>query len=149
MAQVVLPSLREVIIDTTYILPLAGIKVKRDLLKAVVEGRARLRLDELGVSLVSVLEMQAKAAKLGVPAMRVVKAVQAVFSTFRLIPFKDVVQLAAQLSKRFDYIDALIVATAAAVGEDLVTEDSEIHKAKDFVKSFGVDAYSYGDVVKL
>ncbi|MEL9991206.1 MAG: PIN domain-containing protein [Thermoproteus sp.] len=138
------------IIDTTYILPLAGVEVKRDLLKAIVEGKTDLRLGDLGVSLASVLELQAKAAKLGVPAQRVVRAIRAVFSTFDVVPFyeKEVVEIAAELSRRLDYIDAVIAATAAARGEDLVTEDSEIHKAKDLIRSYGVNVLKYADVVK-
>jgi len=44
------------IVDTTYLLPLAGIGVDVDLLGAVVEGRARLSLDEVSVSLISLFE---------------------------------------------------------------------------------------------
>lgn len=57
------------IIDTTYLLPLARIGVETDLLRAVVEGRVRrdVSLRNLKVNLISLFELQAKAAKLGVP----------------------------------------------------------------------------------
>jgi len=53
------------IIDTTYILPLAGIGVKAYLLRAAAEGSARVSLNELKLSMISLFELQAKAAKLG------------------------------------------------------------------------------------
>ena len=41
------------IIDTTYLLPLAGIGVRMDLLRAVIEGRIKgVMLDDLALSLI-------------------------------------------------------------------------------------------------
>ena len=57
------------IIDTTYLLPLIGVDVRTDLLRAIAEGRTRRRIHfgELRVSLISIFELQAKALKLDVP----------------------------------------------------------------------------------
>ena len=62
------------ILDTTYLLPLAGIGVDVDLLRSIVEGRVPLDLGDVKVSLISLFELQAKAAKLDIPVERVVKA---------------------------------------------------------------------------
>ena len=135
------------IIDTTYLLPLAGIDVDRDLLRAAVEGRVRLSLEELKVSLISLFELQAKAAKLGVPVDRVVRAVRVVERLFTVIPFTDpeVVRIAFELRRHLrDFIDCVIAATAAAIGEDLVTEDSAIHSVSHILElEYGVKVYSY------
>ncbi len=45
------------ILDSNYLLPLAGIDVSTDLLMAVVENRARIKLEEIGVSLISIFEL--------------------------------------------------------------------------------------------
>lgn len=50
-------------------LPLIGVDVRTDLLRAIDEGRTRRRIHfgELRVSLISIFELQAKALKLDVP----------------------------------------------------------------------------------
>ncbi len=68
------------ILDTTYLLPLAGVDVRTNLLRDIVEGKIDLDISELKVSQISLFEMQAKAVKLGVPARRVVRAVIAISS---------------------------------------------------------------------
>ncbi len=139
------------ILDSTYFLPLAGIDVSTDLLVAVVENRAKIGLDEVGLSSVSILELQAKARKLDIPPERVTKAVRAILGTFRVFPFysEEVIRGAHSLrSILHDYLDAVIVATAIAAGEDLATEDSSIHKNASFIeKEYGIRIYSYRDLV--
>jgi len=51
------------------LLPLIGVDVRTDLLRAIDEGRTRRRIHfgELRVSLISIFELQAKASKLDVP----------------------------------------------------------------------------------
>ncbi|BES81851.1 PIN domain-containing protein [Pyrodictium abyssi] len=139
------------IIDTTYILPLAGIGVKADLLRAAAEGSARVSLDELKLSMISLFELQAKAAKLGIPPERVTRAVRVILRSFEVVPFYrgDVIEHAHILRSLLrDYIDCVVVATAAALGEDLVTEDRDIHAAKKDIESrYGIDVLSYRDLV--
>ena len=141
------------IIDTTYLLPLSRIGVRTDLIKAVVEGRARgVRLGDLKVSLISIFELQAKAAKLDIPTRDAVKAVNVILRSFQVIPFyrADIIETAHELrGKLADYIDSIIVATAAALGEDLATEDTNIHAhKKEIEKSYNVKILSYKDLVK-
>ena len=139
------------IIDTTYLLPLAGIDVETDLLRAIVEGRARVGLDELKVSLISLFELQAKAAKLGIPVERVVEAIEAVVESFEVVPFTrpDVVRAAFRLRRALrDYVDCVVAGTAIALGEDLVTEDQDIHGIADELEAeYGIKVYSYRSLV--
>ena len=139
------------ILDSTYLLPLAGIDVSADLLTAIVENRARIKLEEVGVSLISVFELQAKASKLNVAPERVFRAVRAILKTFRVFPFyrEDVLREAHFLRGVLrDYVDAVIVATAVAAGEDLVTEDSSIHENAAFIEEkYGIRVYGYEDLV--
>jgi len=76
------------IIDTTYLLPLARIYVKKtDILRVIAEGRAKLSFDELVVNLISLFELQAKASKLGVPPKYVFKALDVILKSFYVVPF--------------------------------------------------------------
>ena len=72
------------ILDTTYLLPLARISVDTDLLRAIAEGKVGWKLEEVTVSMISIFELQAKAAKLMVPAEFVVDAVEAIFRAFKV-----------------------------------------------------------------
>ena len=72
------------ILDTTYLLPLARISVDTDLLKAIADGKVGWKLEEVTVSMISIFELQAKAAKLMVPAEFVVDAVEAIFRAFKV-----------------------------------------------------------------
>lgn len=48
-----------------------------------------------------------------------------------------------------DYIDCIILATAIALEDDLLTEDGNIHKWKDYVyEECGVKVYRYSDLAK-
>ncbi len=141
------------IIDTTYLLPLARIDVKTDLLRAIAEGRARkgIGFRDLKVSLISLFELQAKATKLGIPPRDIVKAVNVALRSFQVIPFyrADIIEIAHELRKILaDYIDCIIVATAAALREDLATEDSDILSHKEEIEnSYGIEVLSYRDLV--
>ncbi|MHA1709854.1 MAG: PIN domain-containing protein [Candidatus Baldrarchaeia archaeon] len=143
------------IMDTTYILPLARIDVDTDLLKAIVEGRVKHRVDfhDLKVSLISIFELQAKGAKLGVPPGDVIKAVDVIFRAFEVIPFyrKDIVENAHKVRKLInDYIDCIVLATAISLDEDLITEDSLILSMKEKIeKKFGIRVFCYRDLVKV
>ena len=141
------------IIDTLYLLPLARIGVRTDLLKAIVEGKTEnIDLKDLKVSLISIFELQAKAAKLGVPSRDTVKAISVILKAFRVIPFyrEDIVETAYELYRILDdYIDSIIVATAVALREDLATEDTVIHAhKKELEEEYGIKILSYKDLVK-
>ena len=57
-----------------------------DLLRAIANGRIReIDFSDLGVSLISLLELQAKALKLGVNPVS--KAIKVILRVFRVIPF--------------------------------------------------------------
>ncbi|MEM3516836.1 MAG: hypothetical protein QW647_03495, partial [Candidatus Bathyarchaeia archaeon] len=68
------------ILDATYLLPLARIAIDLDLLDAIAKGKTSLKLEEITVSLISIFELQMKAAKLMVPTEFVVKATNAIFN---------------------------------------------------------------------
>ncbi len=140
------------ILDTTYILPLARIGVDTDLLLAIAEERTNLKLDEITLSLISVFELQAKVTKLGIPARFVNESIRTMADNLTLTPFSDpkVVELSIELrSTMSDYIDCIIVATAAALREDLVTEDSRIwSRRKSIQQKYGVSIFRYRDVLK-
>ena len=140
------------ILDTTYLLPLAGIGVDTDLLKAVFEDKAKLRLEDFSVSLISIFELQAKAAKLKVPVSTVLSAVKTITKVFKVVPFYDVevIDKSFELRKYIsDYIDCIIVATAIVLKKDLVTEDTLIHENKKLIKeNYGVNIFDYKSLVK-
>ncbi|MCE4599131.1 MAG: PIN domain-containing protein [Desulfurococcales archaeon] len=136
------------ILDTTYLLPLVGIGVDVDLLRSIVEGRAPLSLSDVKVSLVSLFELQAKAAKYDVPVDRVIMAIEAIERAFPVIPFTAprIVEVSLHLRRTLlkDYIDAVIAATAIALEEPLVTEDKDIHAvAHNLEREYKIKIYSY------
>jgi len=142
------------IIDTTYLLPLAKIGVKTDLLRAVVEGRIRreVSLQNLKVNLISLFELQAKAAKLGVPPRNVAEAIGVILKSFQVIPFykAEVIEIAHKLREILtDYIDCVIVATAITLREDLVSEDRDIlsHK-EELEKRYGIRIHNYQNLLQ-
>ncbi len=142
------------IIDTTYLLPLARIRIKHDLLKAIAKNDLKERIDfsNIKVSLISIFELQAKASKLGIPPQHVSRAVNTIFKAFTVVPFyrKDIIKEAHNLRKILnDYIDCIILATAITSGEDLVTEDSLITLIKGTIeKQYGVSILSYEELVR-
>lgn len=140
------------ILDTTYLLPLARIGVKTDLLKAIADARVtKPSLDEVKVSLISLFELQAKATKLGIPPHHTAKAVNAILKALPVIPFyrADVIARAQELYNVLrDYVDSVIVATAVVLGEDLVTEDTVIHRHRGLIeREHGIRILKYDDLV--
>lgn len=141
------------ILDTSYLLPLAQIAVDRDLLAAVAKKETDLKLEEISVSLVSLFELQAKGAKLNVPAKSTIRAVDAILSAFRVVPFyeTEVIEAAQSFRKIIsDYVDCIILATALASREDLVTEDSLVlEKKKKLLKDFNLKVLDFSDLVPI
>jgi PIN domain nuclease of toxin-antitoxin system len=140
------------ILDTTYILPLAKIGVDTDVLLAVAEKRTRLKLDEMAVSLISIFELQAKAAKLRIPSEVVSQSIQTILDSFQVYSFSDpkVIELSYALRMQMnDYIDCVIVATAIARQEGLMSEDSRIWKErKSLLAKYSLSVSRYRDVLK-
>ncbi|MEM3676867.1 MAG: PIN domain-containing protein [Candidatus Bathyarchaeia archaeon] len=140
------------ILDTTYLLPLARIAIDLDLLDAIAKGKTNLKLEDVAVSLISIFELQAKAAKLMVPAEFVVKAVNVMLNAFKVESFynPEIIKVSYELKKLIpDYIDCVVVATAITLKESLITEDSLIlANAEVIKKEYGVNVLSFKDVVK-
>ena len=139
------------ILDTTYLLPLAQIAVDTDLLAAVAKKNTGLKLEDIVVSLISIFELQAKAAKLKVPAKSTIRAVDAVLSAFRVIPFYEpgVIETAQRIRKIIpDYVDCIILATAVVSKEDLVTEDSIVLEKKEkLLKDHRLKVLNFNDLM--
>ena len=140
------------IIDTTYLLPLSAVGVDTDLLKAIDDGRINLELSKLAISSISLFELQAKTAKLGVSTNLTNEAIDVITSMFRVEPFydKEVVDIGFELLKHIpDYIDCIIAATAIAVGEGLITEDTKIIDKKHFLRErYKLNIASYKELIK-
>ena len=138
------------ILDTTYLLPLAQIAVDKDLLNAVAKKKADLKLEDISVSLISLFELQAKGAKLNVPTKSIVRAVDAITSGFRVIPFYNaaVIETAGKMRKAMpDYVDCIILATAITNKEELVTEDSRIlDKKRRLHEEYGLRVVNFKDL---
>ncbi len=135
------------ILDTTYLLPLAQIAIDTDLLAAAARGEVELRLEDVTVSLISIFELQAKAAKLKVPARSTAKAARAILTSFRVEPFfsATIIEASYNLRKLIpDYLDCVIVATAIVSREDLVTEDSLIlTKSETIREMYGIRTLNF------
>lgn len=140
------------ILDTTYLLPLAQIDVDTDLLVAVARKKADLKLEDVSVSLISVFELQAKSAKLNIPYKTVIRAVDAIMSAFHVVPFYEsgIIETAQRVRKTVsDYIDCIIVATAISNKEDLATEDSLIFEKKEkLFREYNLTVVSFKDLTK-
>jgi len=139
------------IIDTTYLLPLSKIGIDTDLLRAIDDGKTNLRIEDAKISLISVFELQAKAAKLKIPASFTIEAADVISTAFRIEPFynPEIIEVSQALLGRLnDYIDCLIVATAIALKEDLITEDSKIMKNRRFIKEkYKINVLNYKEVL--
>jgi len=140
------------ILDTTYFLPLAEIGIDTDLFLAEAQERTSVRLDKIGISSISLFELQAKAAKLRVPAKLVTTALRVIEDNFEVHPFSDpkVVETSFELRDRIsDYVDCIIAATAAVRKEELASEDSRIWKIRKPLRDiYGVKVWRYRDLVK-
>ena len=140
------------ILDTTYLLPLARINVDTDLLRAIADRKVSWKLEDVTVSMISIFELQAKAAKLMVPTEFVVDAVKAIFGAFNVESFyrPEIIKVAYKVKKLIpDYVDCVIVATAIVLKEDLATEDSQILSNRELVEEeYGVSISSYKELVR-
>jgi predicted nucleic acid-binding protein len=130
---------------------LAQIAVDTDLLAAVAKKNTDLKFEDIVVSLISIFELQAKAAKLKVPAKSTIRAVDAILSVFRVIPFYEagVIKTAQRIRKIIpDYVDCIILATAVVSKEDLVTEDSIVLEKKEkLLKDHHLKVLNFNDLM--
>jgi len=122
-----------IVLDTTYFLPIVGIKVRHDFFSALERNEISIDLREICLNEITLFEVQAKAAKLGVPPKRVTEGIDAIKEAFNVIPFYDpeIIRVSFKLRRiLLDYIDCIILATAISRGCSLLTEDSNIHSNK-------------------
>ena len=149
--------MRIMILDTSYFLPLAKIEIAPNLLLAVAENKIqpdRLSFDLITLNSISLFELQAKAAKLGVNSAWVIEALTAISKRFRIEPYNssEIIEIASSLRQNFftDYIDCIIIATAVVLREELVTEDSKIlRKRKELTDKYSLKILSYHDLTVI
>jgi len=138
------------IIDTTYLLPLSRISIDTDLLGSIDAGRIKLAFSDIGISTISLFELQAKSAKLRVPAKFTIEAMEVINSEFRVEHFYNpkIIEISHILSRQLhDYIDCIILGTAIALKEDLVTEDSKLMDIKKQVwEKYRINLFNYKDL---
>jgi hypothetical protein len=117
------------IIDTIYLLPLIGVSIDKDLLKAIVERRTRIDID--------IDDLQAKAVNLNISSQNLAKAIEIINSSIRVIPFynREVIEYLYEVYKLLRvHIDSIIVATAISLREDLATEERVILSIKKILR---------------
>ena len=143
------------ILDTTYLFPLARMQIQTDLLSALAEERIprnRLSFEEIQINSISIFELQAKAAKLKVNPEYVVTAIEEISKSFAVEPHysPNIIKRAFELkSVLSDYIDCIIVASAIELKTDLITEDSQIRKNRDKLKeTYGIEILTFREILK-
>jgi predicted nucleic acid-binding protein len=142
-------------LDTTYLLPAIGVSVKGVPGNAV--DRLMARSDEILISEMSLFELAAKGARYvldgELPPERVTRGISAIAhdASITAIPGYDTptLRLAFGLRRLLgDFIDCLILSSAANNGEVLVTEDEEIHRLKSESR-FGELMAAVGSTCKI
>ena len=127
--------------DTTYLLPYSRMGVAADIFGEMEKNG--VPIGDMGISSISLFELQAKAAKLGVPADYVVTAIENISDVFRVEQIHNIkiIEVATTLLKWLsDYIDCLILATAIVLEEGLITEDLEIRSRRNEIKDkYGIE----------
>jgi PIN domain nuclease of toxin-antitoxin system len=130
---------------------LAQIGVDTDLLAAIAKRKTDVKLEDLSVSLISIFELQAKGAKLHVPARAVIRAVDAIISAFQVVPFYEppIIEISQKIRATVsDYIDCILIATAVSTREDMITEDSLILEKKNkLFKEYKLRVSSFRDLI--
>jgi predicted nucleic acid-binding protein len=144
------------IVDTTYLLPLARIEIETDLLRAVAERkipRSRLSFDQIQINSISIFELQAKAAKLKVDPDYVLAAIEEISKSFTMEPYysPNVVKRAFELKTTIlsDYIDCIILASAVELKTSLITEDSRIRRVRRrILDKYGTEILTFREILK-
>ncbi|MHB8361496.1 MAG: PIN domain-containing protein [Thermoplasmataceae archaeon] len=117
------------ILDTTYLLPIVGIEVEADLFDAIENTRKPVDFNSISISLISIFEIQAKTAKLGISWEITSQAVDELMKKFEIVPFfgNDIIKTSLEIRQEIpDYIDCIILATAICRKDSLMTEDRRI-----------------------
>ena len=117
------------ILDTTYLLPLVGIEVEMDLFSAIEHISVDLDLSSVSISLISIVEIQAKCAKFGISWEIVNEALNELLNRFEIIPFynNNIMKTSFMIRREIpDYIDCIILSTAICMEDSLMTEDRRI-----------------------
>lgn len=125
-----------IVLDTTYFLPIVGIGVKSDFFLALEKREISVDPQDIYLNEITLFELQAKAAKLGVPPQRVSQGIDAIIEAFNVIPFREpkIIEIAFKLRKILpDYIDCIILATAISREYSLLTEDTDIQSNKQAI----------------
>ncbi len=139
------------IIDTTYLLPLVGISVDSDLFSAMDKKAVKFNLDNTIISQISLFEIQAISAKLGISHSIVSDALNEIRSNFDIVPFEDrqIIQISFKLRKMLpNYIDCVILASAISRKTDILTEDSRIISLKDHINSqYGISVNKLNQII--
>ena len=142
------------ILDTSYLLPLARIQITSDLVLAVNERKIlpeKASFNRMTVNSISIFELQAKAAKLSVNTSTILEAFEIISGLFRIESYNSpkIIEIASALRGNFftDYIDCVIIATAVMLEEDLITEDSKIlRRRKELMDMYNLKVLSYRDL---
>lgn len=133
-----------ILLDTSYLLPLIRVGIKgferKDLIRLLVKY-------QISISSISIFELIAKGAKFvanGVLDLEdVMGGIIAILSDKRIrvidyVSNRDIIEISIFLRKLMDdFIDCIIVATALAETNILLTEDNNIHQlqnSKEFLK---------------
>ncbi|MHB1709260.1 MAG: PIN domain-containing protein [Thermoplasmataceae archaeon] len=117
------------ILDTTYLLPVVGIDVETDLFNAIEDRAVDIDLSSISISLISIFEIQAKSAKLGISWEIVSEAVDELLNRFKIVPFynNNIMKTSFMIRREIpDYIDCIILSTAICREDSLMTEDRRI-----------------------
>ena len=140
------------IIDTTYLLPLVGISVDKDLFLTLEKSNSSFSLDDTLVSEISLFEIQAKCAKLSISHTVVNGAISEISSNFEIVPFNEsrVIEVSFRLREKLpDYIDCVILSSAISRRKELLTEDSKILALKEYVsKAYGISINHLSQIVE-
>ena len=122
-----------------------------DLFSAMDKKAVKFNLDNTIISQISLFEIQAISAKLGISRSIVSDALNEIRSNFDIVPFEDrqIIQISFKLRKMLpNYIDCVILASAISRKTDILTEDSRIISLKDHINSqYGISVNKLNQII--
>lgn len=122
-----------------------------DLFSAMDKKAVKFNLDNTIISQISLFEIQAISAKLGISHSIVSDALNEIRSNFDIVPFEDrqIIQISFKLRKMLpNYIDCVILASAISRKTDILTEDSRIISLKDHINSqYGISVNKLNQII--
>ncbi|ACP38966.1 conserved hypothetical protein [Sulfolobus islandicus M.14.25] len=134
-----LASLSELIVDTSFLLPLVGIKVK-GIKDELLEGRAICYPNLVLTELLAVIFKEAKKLKLDKVPEEAMKGLIYVLSNVKLIPIEEleIETIYEILNKGWkDIFDAILYTAYKSTKIPLITMDKSFY---NFLKEKGIDA---------